>query len=572
LTIVASILNCPVHGLDSGVHLSRGDEFGVDIAVDGTGNAYVTGYTFSSNFPTHNALQSAFGGLSDTFIAKLTAEGTGLIYSTYFGGSSFDLSSGIAADRAGNAYVTGGTSSADFPTHNALQPTFGDDRSGGDAFVAKLSAEGATLIYSTYLGGSDFDQGFSIAVDGKGDAYVTGRTGSTDFPTQNALQPTVGGGLADAFVTKIRDTVSTPTDAAQIDFNGDDRADVFWWNAFLTGETSAWLIDGGSVLEVTSYLNLSFASGWLPFSTGDLNADGRTDVFWWNLNTGETSAWLIDGGTILALTSYATVSLESGWFPIGFHDFNGDSKTDVFWRNQVTGDNSAWLIDGGTILESTSYPNVPPTSGWAIEGFGDFNADARTDVFWYNMLTGETSAWLIDGSTVLAFTLYATVPSDSGWSIKGFGDFNADGRTDVFWYNMLTGETSAWLIDGGTVLAFTLYTTMPPDSGWSIEGFGDFNADRRTDVFWRNEITGETLAWLIDGSTILASASYAIVSPTSGWSIERFDDFNGDGRTDVFWRNSITGDNSTWLIDGSQVLEFTRYPSVPPESGWSLIF
>jgi hypothetical protein len=371
---------------------------------------------------------------------------------------------------------------------------------------------------------------------------------------------------------------SMPTKAAaqieQIDFNGDDRADVFWWNAFLTGETSAWLIDGGSVLEFTSYHDVPFESGWFPIGTGDFNADNKTDVFWWNVDTGETSAWLIDGSTILAFTLYATVPLESGWFPIGFHDFNGDNKSDVFWRNGATGDNSAWLIDGGTVLEFTRYPNVPSESGWLIEGFGDFNADGKTDVFWYNVLTGETSAWLIDGGTILAFTLYHTVPFESGWSIQGFGDFNGDGRTDVFWYNEVTGETSAWLIDGGSVLAFTLYATVPLTSGWSIEGegFGDFNADGRTDVFWYNRVTGETSAWLIDGGTILAFTLYHTVPPTSGWSIERFDDFNGDRKTDVFWRNETTGDNSAWLIDGGTVLEFTLYPNVPAESGWSLIF
>uniref|UniRef100_UPI0025CC7CB7 DUF7948 domain-containing protein n=1 Tax=uncultured Lamprocystis sp. TaxID=543132 RepID=UPI0025CC7CB7 len=173
-----------------------------DIAVDASGYAYVTGTTESTDFPTRDALQPDYGGDLDAFVAKLSADGATLVYATYLGGSNTDYSTGIAVDGAGNAYVTGSTSSTDFPTRQALQSDFG----GGlyDAFVAKLSADGATLVYSTYLGGSELDYGNSIAVDGAGNAYLTGVTESTDFPTRQALQPDFGGGyFGDAFVAKL---------------------------------------------------------------------------------------------------------------------------------------------------------------------------------------------------------------------------------------------------------------------------------------------------------------------------------------------------------------------------------
>jgi hypothetical protein len=125
-----------------------------------------------------------------------------LVYSTYLGGSGRDSGQGIAVDNRGQAYVTGSTTSSDFPTHNALQPAL-DGGEAGDAFVAKLTADGAAFLYSTYLGGSGSDGGFGIGVDGRGQAYVTGFTISSDFPTHNALQPAFGGGLDDAFVAKI---------------------------------------------------------------------------------------------------------------------------------------------------------------------------------------------------------------------------------------------------------------------------------------------------------------------------------------------------------------------------------
>ncbi|WP_413935427.1 SBBP repeat-containing protein [Nitrospira sp. BLG_1] len=183
-----------------GSHEDRG--FG--IAVDGSGQAYVTGVTQSRDFPTLQASQPALGGAEapDAFVTKFTATGA-LAYSTYLGGSDGDEGYGIAVDGSGQAYVTGITTSFDFPTLQASQPDFGGGR--GDMFVTKFTAAGA-LAYSTYLGGSANEEAFvftvGIAVDGSGQAYVTGITDSGDFPTLQASQPDPGGGNGDAFVTK----------------------------------------------------------------------------------------------------------------------------------------------------------------------------------------------------------------------------------------------------------------------------------------------------------------------------------------------------------------------------------
>src|SRR5262249_43981483 len=142
-------------------------------------------------------------GLTDVFVAKLNASGSALLYSTYLGGRGSDEGRGIAIDGAGNAYITGDTFSVDFPTVNPLKVAYGGGYS--DAFVSKLNSLGSGLLYSTYLGGRDSDYGSAIAVDGEGNAYVTGSTYSLNFPTANAFQPARGYGPAfssDAFVTK----------------------------------------------------------------------------------------------------------------------------------------------------------------------------------------------------------------------------------------------------------------------------------------------------------------------------------------------------------------------------------
>jgi Beta-propeller repeat len=183
-----------------------GFDVGFGIAVDDVGNAYVTGPTNSTDFPTTpGAFQSAFaGGFSDTFVTKLNRSGTALVYSTYLGGSSFDPARGIAIDKAGNAYVTGPTGSADFPTTpGAFQPAFAGGNT--DDFVTKLNRRGTALVYSTYLGGSggEFTDVNGIAVDEKGNAYAVGLTDSHDFPITPGAFQAANAGAEDAYVTKL---------------------------------------------------------------------------------------------------------------------------------------------------------------------------------------------------------------------------------------------------------------------------------------------------------------------------------------------------------------------------------
>jgi hypothetical protein len=174
---------------------------GVDIAVDSAGAAYVTGITFSADFPTAGPMQAMSGGDGDAFVANLSASGSALVYATFLGGRGNDAGIGIGIDARGSAYVAGRTDSVDFPTIDAFQSTIAGELS---AFVAKLTSDGSALEYSTYLGGSFFDQATGLAVDPAGNAYVAGLARSADFPTTtSALQPTFAGGFFDAFVAKV---------------------------------------------------------------------------------------------------------------------------------------------------------------------------------------------------------------------------------------------------------------------------------------------------------------------------------------------------------------------------------
>jgi len=157
-----------------------GWDVGWGIAVDAAGNAYVTGGTNSRNFPAVVGPDTSYNGSADAFVAKVNPSGTGLVYAGFLGGSDWEVGISIAVDAAGNAYVTGETSSRNFPA------VVGPDTSynGGDldAFVAKVNPSGTGLVYAGFLGGSDRDWGNSIAVDAAGNAYVTGGTNSRNFP------------------------------------------------------------------------------------------------------------------------------------------------------------------------------------------------------------------------------------------------------------------------------------------------------------------------------------------------------------------------------------------------------
>jgi len=167
------------------------------LAVDATGQAVVAGWTAAGDFPLTNAVQSKFqGGGADGFVAKLSADGVELRFSTYLGGTKDDKLYGVALDAQGNVYVTGYTFSTDFPTNQALVST---NAGGSDVVVAKLDASGTNLLYSTYLGGKRNEEGWSLAVDGFGGAWVAGYTASTNFPTVNPIQAEPGG-VDDAFL------------------------------------------------------------------------------------------------------------------------------------------------------------------------------------------------------------------------------------------------------------------------------------------------------------------------------------------------------------------------------------
>ena len=363
---------------------------GTGIAVDSSGSAYVTGSTGSTDFPTTtNAFQRKNAGEFDAFVTKLSPDGTALVYSTYLGGGTDangrtpsdhpreaiprDGGEAIAVDSKGSAYVTGVTGSIDFPTtKNAVQGKFGGGSGvfARDAFVTKLSADGGTLVYSTYLGGSGNENGFGIAVDSSGSAYVTGSTSSTDFPTKSPEQPANAGGSLDAFVTKLGPDGTTLVYSTYLGGSGTDGgrgiAVDSSGSAYVTGSTSS------TDFPTKNPEQGKNAGDFDAFAT-KLSADGKTRVYSTYLGGGAA-----DFGRGIALDSsgsaYVTGSTSSTDFP-----------TQNPEQSKSAGDFDAFvtkLSPDGTALAYSTYLGGSGTDGGngiAVDSSGSAYVTGQTN-------------------------------------------------------------------------------------------------------------------------------------------------------------------------------------------------
>jgi hypothetical protein len=301
---------------------------GTSIAVDPAGNVYVVGRTFSEPFPTTaGSVDTSHNGGADVFVTKLNASGTALIYSTFIGGISNDLGTGMTIDSAGNAYLTGFTSSTDFPTTTgAFNTTF----SGGfDVFVTKVNATGTALIYSTFIGGTSFDQGIDVAVDSAGNAYLTGITESLNYPATTGAFDSTFNGADDVFVTKVNATGTTLIYS------------TFIGSSFFEQSTGIAIDSVGN-----AYLTGFTGSPNYPTTTGafDTTSNGSDEVFLTKFNQdgtaliystfiGGISNELADGIAIdSAGNAYLTGRTQSTSYPttLGAFDRTHNGGVDVF--------------------------------------------------------------------------------------------------------------------------------------------------------------------------------------------------------------------------------------------------
>jgi FG-GAP-like repeat len=296
--------------------------------------------------------------------------------------------------------------------------------------------------------------------------------------------------------------------AIRKDFNSDQKADILWRNT-ISGETYIYQMNGLAVAAESTIRKVSL--DWKIAGTGDFNKDNKSDILWRNTISGETCIYQMDGSTVTTDRSVRTISLN--WQIAGVGDFNGDSKSDILWRNQNTGETYIYQMDGSTVTAERSVRTV--SLNWQIAGIGDFNGDNKSDILWKNKTTGEIYIYQMNGFDLASEKSIRTVTND--WVIKGVDDFNNDGKSDILWRNSTNGIAYSYLMNGLSVASEGVIGQVAIADGWDIAGTGDNNGDGNSDILWRNTNSGLTYSWQLNGLNKLAEGGIRQVS--SDWQI-----------------------------------------------------
>ena len=558
------------------------------MAVDGAGNVVVTG----------EATNTALSGPDWKTLKYAAADGAVLWQATFAGaGNGLDIPYGIAIDGANNVFVAGNShNGADFDAqivkyaaaNGAVlwQKTFVGDGGGDDMFYALAldgagnaiatgftfngtanndwntvkfrGSDGATLWAKNFGGSGDLsDVAVAIAVDAAGNAIVGGRVNNSTDPDNRDMQ-------AVRFATSDGALLWSYTHAGSA--NGFDRVATVAARA-------------GSVFLAGESLETGFPAGWrivklsgagVLKARGDFNGDGRSDILWRNVATGQNYLYPMDGLAILAGEGYLRTVADQNWKVAGIGDFDGDGKADMLWRNSGTGENYIYFMNGSTIKPTEGYLRTVADHNWQVAGVGDFDGDGKDDILWRNAVTGQNYLYPMDGRSIKSSEGYLRTVADTTWQIAGVGDFDGDGKADVLWRNNVSGENYLYLMDGTAIKATEGYLRKVADLGWQVVGIGDYNGDGKADILWRNSTTGENYLYPMHGKTILGAEGYLRTVPDQSWQVKGTGDYDGDGVADILWRNAATGENYLYLMDGTTIKPAEGYLRTVPQPNWQV--
>jgi len=546
----------------------NGMDSGNGIAVDGAGCAYLTGYAGSTNFPvTAGAFQRTIGSpYNNAFVTKMNASGSGLLYSTYLGGSGGDYGEGIAVDASGYAYVAGWTLSTNFPvTAGVLQKTVASNL---NAFVTKVNAAGSALLYSTYLGATNnattlsFDYGNGISVDGSGCAYVTGNTGPGFPVTAGAFQKTIGGAY-NAFVAKLNAAATALMYSTYLGGSGGASGNGIAVDssgcAYVTGNT-------GPGFPVTAGTFQKTIGGAYNAFVTKLNMAGSSLVcstYLGGTGSDDGSGIAVDGSGC----AYVTGNTGPG-FPVtagAFQTNLGGSynafvtklnmagsetpgSTYALWNNSGTA--SLWKIPPSGAITSAAFG---PYSGWtAVALASDTNGNAY--ILWTNSAGGAS---IFKIAPNLTLTTSESLGPYTGWAAKTLA-VGPDGNIRVLWNHTADNEVSIFNIALGSS-----YTTKTygPIAGWQAIQIA-VDSGNSTRILWNDAALGEASLWNISSAGVQTTQTFG---PYSGWQAQSFAITTG-GQPRIVWENTATKQTSIFTIATNGA--FTSQ-SLGPYTGWA---
>lgn len=320
------------------------------------------------------------------------------------------------------------------------------------------------------------------------------------------------------------------------DYNGDGTSDILWWNKD-SNQLDTWVMSQGQVQssgQVGQGLDLG---QWLLIGNGDYNGDGIGDLLWWSPQNGQATIWYLkkgDGtGAVMSQETLAASISGNATLPKS-GDLDGDGRKDVMWCDYASGQTTLWLLGGGSEPvfngppsfqagytarlrggadlaggavsqqdqpASVDLPGSVCNLQWQVAGLADVNGDGKDDVVWQHASDGRAAIWLMDGSQVTAVNEYQA-QNAAGWRICGLGDMEGDGRADLVWQHQTTGAVKVWLMGADGGIGQERSVTLADDgASWQVKGLGDFDGDKHWDLLCKSSYTTEVRVVTLDSNS-----------------------------------------------------------------------